>query len=208
MELLYTLRLKDGKYYVGKTTDVQKRFKEHQNGSGAAWTREYIPVRLLECRPLKDEHDENNITKDYMKKYGIENVRGGSYTQVELPEYLHSALELEFRGNSDTCFKCGKHGHFAKQCPNTGDEKKSAIQHIADKLIRQYGLPKYVEEVEWGCEYCDRTFTTKFGCQVHERSCKDSSSKKTGVVCYRCGRPGHYSTDCYARAHVKGYSLE
>lgn len=37
---------------------------------------------------------------------------------------------------------------------------------------------------------------------------KGATKGATKKACYRCGRPGHYSPDCYARTHQKGYALD
>jgi len=116
MEQLYILKLVDNKYYVGKTHNIEKRFSEHVIGSGSAWTNKYEPISIIEHRPLKNIHDETNVTKDYMKKYGIDNVRGGPYCQVILPANIRSALVLELNSIANSCFKCGKVGHYANDC--------------------------------------------------------------------------------------------
>jgi predicted GIY-YIG superfamily endonuclease len=196
MEQLYVIQCEKGKYYVGKTADVMRRYEEHKTGKGSAWTRKYKPINLIECRPLKDEHDENNVTKNYMRNHGIEHVRGGTFTQIVLPDAVVSVLQMEIRGNADMCYKCNLAGHFANRCPN--DAPASAPK------------PKTNEVEEWGCDYCDRTFTTRYGCSVHERSCKknvEEVEEQRVYVCYKCGRSGHKSPDCYARTHVDGYSI-
>lgn len=30
---------------------------------------------------------------------------------------------------------------------------------------------------------------------------------KVGIVCYRCGRPGHKSPYCEEKTHIKGHSI-
>lgn len=155
MELLYVLQLENGKYYVGKTTDIKRRVEEHNKGKGSEWTKIHKPVKVLETRKVKDEHDENNTTKDLMKKYGMENVRGGSYSQVSLPSAYTQTLQSEIRGNTNACFKCGQKGHFAKDCDAE-------------------------EEVVWVCSECSEEFTTEKAAEIHERQCTNKPCFRCG----------------------------
>ena len=50
---LYAL-LRDGSLYTGSTTDVARRLREHQNGTGAKYTRARPPVSLAYTEEAPD----------------------------------------------------------------------------------------------------------------------------------------------------------
>ena len=50
----------------------------------------------------------------------------------------------------------------------------------------------------------ERTVTTK---EVRTETKPTPEPKKQGA-CYRCGRTGHWSPDCYARTDIRGYELD
>lgn len=114
---LYILKLTNNKYYIGTTyKNVHLRIREHLKGIGAKWTKLYKPVNILETFKTFDKFDEDKYTKIYMNEFGIENVRGGSYSKINLEQYQIKALELEFKTANNQCFKCGKLGHLASRC--------------------------------------------------------------------------------------------
>ena len=113
---VYVLRLKSGKYYVGKTNNVERRLEEHLSGGGAAWTRKYKPISVEKTFPNAGSFDEDKITKEYMGKHGIENVRGGTYVSVVLDEYHKAVLTQEIWSATGCCTRCGRKGHFVKNC--------------------------------------------------------------------------------------------
>jgi putative endonuclease len=44
---VYLARCSDGSLYAGITTDPVRRLAEHNGGSGAAYTRTRLPIRLV-----------------------------------------------------------------------------------------------------------------------------------------------------------------
>lgn len=113
---IYILSLQEGRYYIGKTIDVIKRYQEHLNGIGSLWTRKYPPISLEKSFPMSSPFDEDKYTKEYMAKYGIDKVRGGAYIQEKLTNAQIETLRLELRAATDKCIKCGLAGHFADSC--------------------------------------------------------------------------------------------
>jgi len=51
---IYLLLCSDKSLYCGITTDVARRFKEHQLGKGGAYTRSHKVVKILYTEKVKD----------------------------------------------------------------------------------------------------------------------------------------------------------
>ena len=43
----YILQCANGAYYVGSTTDLERRLMEHQAGMGGKFTSKHLPVKLV-----------------------------------------------------------------------------------------------------------------------------------------------------------------
>jgi predicted GIY-YIG superfamily endonuclease len=115
---IYVLRLITEKYYVGKSTNIQNRIMSHFSNQGACWTKKYKPVEVVEILENADPFDEDKKVKQYMMKYGIDAVRGGSYSKIILNKQEVNFIKRELRTASNRCFKCGKDDHFENMCKN------------------------------------------------------------------------------------------
>jgi predicted GIY-YIG superfamily endonuclease len=128
-EKIYILKLENEKYYVGKTNNLIERLNNHYYGNGSYWTCKYRPVTIIDVIDCKSKFDENNYTKEYMIKYGLNNVRGGAYSNIELTLSQREVLKLEFASLKNSCYNCGSPCHYIGDCE--GKKANDNVEIIA-----------------------------------------------------------------------------
>lgn len=199
MVFIYVLQLSNGKYYVGKTTNPYFRLESHFNSDGSEWTKLYKPIKVLELISNCDDYDEDKYTRIYMDKYGIDNVRGGSYTSVNLDKYTKNHLIKISNSTNNRCFKCGKDGHFAKDCNNKNNinNGNNSSEYTDDTEDSDDSY-----DVVWCCSYCNKEFEEKEKCIYHENKCKSNKSFYSNS-CFKCGKYGHYANNCRFNKYSK-----
>ena len=292
MVFIYALKLENSKYYIGKTTNPKIRLDKHFDLNGSKWTQKYTPLNIQEIIPDCEDFDEDKYTLKYMNKYGIDNVRGGSFCELKLTNELKKMINRMINSSTDKCKLCGQKGHFSNNCKQKyqqesndesedesddesddgsddeddnfdnlkseflksckkidkekndyilvdnmlkvlkniepeafNDYNSNNILNICFKINRcdldeiciplDYGKHKFVDKgIEYknfidGLIYIIRnkpTFCNK--CDYEKTICTCRKYKKNNAsTCYRCGRKGHFSDNCYASKHVKGYYL-
>ncbi len=132
MFYIYVLECENNKFYIGKSSNPSFRLEKHFNCEGSSWTKRYKPIKVIELIQSTDSLDEDKITKKYMMKFSIQNVRGGSYTKFELDDWMIKSIEHEFTSAKDICYTCNQKGHFSKECP----------------LNNKFNIEKYLEEFQ------------------------------------------------------------
>ena len=144
MVFIYILLLELNKYYIGKTNNPDIRIDNHFNCYGSEWTKIYKPIKVYELISDCDSYDEDKYTLKYMEKEGIDNVRGGSFSQIKLSDEQIKLINQMIKGASDKCFNCGKSGHFIKDCIESKiqdylkDIKNENIQYETIKINSIY----------------------------------------------------------------------
>ena len=105
------------------------RINQHFNFNGSRWTQIHKPIKKIELHLNCDSYDEDKYVKIYMAKYGIDNVRGGSYCTMILDEDTKKLLQREIDMSNDRCYVCKQKGHFGNKCIALKDIRKP-IEYI------------------------------------------------------------------------------
>lgn len=118
---IYILKLTQEKYYIGKSNNATLRIQEHFNGGGTFWTKLHKPIEVLALIPNSCIYDEDKYTLEFMDRFGIDNVRGGTFSNMLLSDDdLHIIHRLIWSAK-DLCFACGG-THFVRDCHGKKNE--------------------------------------------------------------------------------------
>jgi len=124
---VYTLKLKNGKYFVGGAPVEREQALKYFSVYSNNWTRKYpiveivsvVPIELTdneEVNALNVHYEVDKITSLAMLKYSIENVRGGSMIEVEMPRLQLLTQRQFLKDCKEICYKCYSVEHEVADC--------------------------------------------------------------------------------------------
>ena len=135
MVYIYILRLDQNKYYVGRSERVHIRLGDHFNNTGSFWTIKYKPLSVKKVIQNCDNFDEDKFTIKMMEKYGVNNVRGGSFSRLKLSREEFNIIGRMINNSNDRCFKCSSYDHYCLQC-NNYEIKNYKLVLLKNKLMK------------------------------------------------------------------------
>jgi hypothetical protein len=123
-----------------------------------------------------------------MNIYGIENVRGGSYSQLVLSDAQISEIQKKLATANDLCYSCNKKGHFIKDCN---------VSQSADFMAEYVVVEPTVKPSFWA-RLANATVS------ILENIVENLTEKQE---CQKCRRTNHDTDHCYAKTDVVGNKL-
>jgi len=131
MVYIHILKLTNNKYYVYGSVDRISNFENYYNGGCLEWTSKYKAIQTYDILPDCEESDEDKYVNMYMGRFGVNNVRGGSYNTYKLSDDNIASLKVLSNNTRLKCFKCGKMGHLSKYCFSA---KKKGTNRVRNDL--------------------------------------------------------------------------
>lgn len=143
MVFIYILLCLGDKYYIGYTNTPNFSIENHDFNE---WTRTYKPVEIIEIFDNCDRYDEDKYTIKYMDKYGIDNVRGGSWKDFNLSLHDRNTLnkiiqdKKEFRNNNQYSYSYNNPSYNFPNNHQTNNNTQTGNQNPVEDMAQELGL--------------------------------------------------------------------
>ena len=139
---LYVLKLENDCYYIGTSTNLDQKLMRQFGGRGAMWIKKNKPIKLISVIDDIANINVDQFVKNYMAKYGIDKVRGGSYTRVDLGKTQTKMLQTELACDNRTIKPKIVE---IKPVIESKIEIKPKVIEITPKVVKIKPKPKVVE---------------------------------------------------------------
>lgn len=203
------LRLNEpGRYYVGASSNIERRVREHETEQKAAWVAASGGVAqvLLPLTPREEPLMvwEMKETLARMITHGFNNVRGWEYTTPwPLSDSDVDGIAKIMCGGLSVplCRGCGYPGHVVSGCTTAVPADWFLSLMSCRRNRRKGGTPAS----DFIVDLIEKSRTTSCSsAQRTKREPETTDAQRVGVGCSRCGRPCHRVDRCFARRTISG----
>lgn len=105
---IYIIKCKENKYFISNKNYLQHHSEPYITNNSTSWIKHYLPEKILEIIHDSKPLDVNHYVFKYMDKYGIDNVRGGSFTNIILTPEQKTTIFNNIYLSNDLYLNCGK----------------------------------------------------------------------------------------------------
>ena len=81
---IYILLLENDYYYIGESSNFIQSYQQHIDKRSCDWTKLHRTITIAKVIQQTKEYTVDDCVIEYIKKYGIDKVRGGSFSDVVL----------------------------------------------------------------------------------------------------------------------------
>lgn len=173
MYQVYVVKLDNGKYFIGHTKKT-RNLPEQIEKLNIEWLKINPIKQILKVYNHCDKYDVDKYTKKYMEVYGVENVRGGSYYNVNIRKEELEQIKKEFE----------KKEIYEYESSSEKEEKEEYIEDSFDKIEKEF-------EIINKCSRCGSNEHYVYQC-FKEFEPEIKNVKR----CKKCRDYGHLKDEC------------
>jgi hypothetical protein len=157
-KMIYVLKLQQNRFFVHYSENKKEKELLRECEIYYDYVKKYKPISIIEIAKMNTFTDVDRIVRNYMYDHGYEYVRGGSYIEENLPNYLEKALNHEFNHieinneNDNLIYDYLFHEILMKyeyKNYSSIDEIQQEIDHINQEFIKYKNEKKILEKTKY-----------------------------------------------------------
>jgi hypothetical protein len=115
MIYIYILELYNNKFYIGKVNNISSIVNDICNNK-FEWLFYNKPLKIIDIYNFSNDINEDEFVLEFMNIYGVNNVRGGCFKQMNLTFDNTYDIFKTIKIVYNKCYLCGEETHNGDKC--------------------------------------------------------------------------------------------